>query len=824
MRAAVENGADAVYLGGRAFNARASAANFSREELQEAITYAHLRGVKVYVTVNIVIANTELPELVDYLHYLYSSGADAVILQDLGVAYLVRQVLPELPVHASTQMAILNSPGVKLAQDLGFTRVVLAREISLQDMTQIFQATGADLEVFIHGALCVCYSGQCLMSSMIGGRSGNRGRCAQPCRLTYELVDLDSGAKAPGIEVGEHLLSPRDLNLLDYLGDLAGAGISSLKVEGRMKRPEYVATVIRNYRQVLDRLAEAESKGSREEHGELAQIFNRDFTPGYLLERPGSELMSYKRPNNRGVMLGRVQQYDKGTGRVLLKLETELSLGDGIEVWVKKGREGVYVNRIWDQGGEIESAGAGQQVWIELPGPVSQGDRIFKTHDEKLVSRARQSYQEGKLSRRIPLDFLLSGRLGEPLQIVCLDPDGNRGEALTGAVLEEAVKRPLSREYLVQQLDRLGNTPFALNKVELDLQGNLIVPVKEINEARRQAVEGVISTRQETNRPTIARKEVQRRFERFASESHPPVKRKCQLAVSVGDMFSLEKAAGAGADIIYFGGDQYRSKPAIGRDELARGIDYCRARGVIPVIRLPRLVHEHRLKYLTGYLEKALQAGAETVQAADLGSLAVAKGYQGLTVYTDYTLNAFNDSALLALDRHGVGMAALSPELSLAQLEGFKLRRSLAFELVVHGVLPLMVSEYCAVGSLLGGGKPEGCTRPCQRKTFGLKDRMNFVFPVETDQECRMHIFNSKELNLIEHLAQILRLGPASLRLELKREDHGYVAKVTKIYRRELEHFLADPTGYEPGQENVAALMGLRPGCFTKGHYFRGVV
>ncbi len=824
LRAAVENGADAVYLGGQAFNARSGAANFSREELQEAITYAHLRGVRVYVTVNILIANSELPELVDYLHFLYCSGADAVILQDLGVAYLVRHVLPELPVHASTQMTILNSPGVKLAQEMGFTRVVLARETSHRDMREIYRATGADLEVFIHGALCVCYSGQCLMSSMIGGRSGNRGRCAQPCRLTYQLVDLDGGAKAAGIEVGEHLLSPRDLNLLDYLGELAEAGISSLKVEGRMKRAEYVATVIRNYRQALDRLVQGEGKGSREEHAELAQIFNRDFTAGYLLERPGAELMSYKRPNNRGVMLGRVQKYDKAKDRVLIRLETELSLGDGIEVWVNKGREGVYVHRIWDWEGEVESAGPGQQVWLELPGPVSPGDRIFKTHDEKLVSRARLSYQEGKGGRRIPLDFFLAGRLGEPLRLSCLDADGNRGEGVTGAALEEAVKRPLTREYLVQQLDRLGNTPFALNNVELHLRGNLIVPVKEINEARRQAVEQVMAVRQGSSRVELTRKEVQRRFERIIGAGGHAVKRECLLAVSVGDMSALERAAGAGADIIHFGGDRFRSKPGIGREELARGIDYCRTRGVIPVIRLPRLVHEHRLQYLAGYLEKAMQAGAESVQVADLGSLAVVRDYPGLTVYGDYTLNAFNDPALLALESQGVKLAALSPELSLAQLEALKLRRSHAFELVVHGALPLMISEYCAVGSLLGGGKPEGCTRPCQRKTFGLKDRMNFVFPVETDQECRMHIFNVKELNLIEHLAQILRLGPAAVRLELKREDPGYVAAVTKIYRREIDYFLTHPAGYEPQPENVAALMGLRPGGFTKGHYFRGVV
>ncbi|HWJ03244.1 MAG TPA: peptidase U32 family protein, partial [Verrucomicrobiae bacterium] len=227
LKAAVENGANAVYLGGSSFNARASAANFSREELKEAVEYAHLRGVKVYTTVNILIDNGEIPELVDYVHHLYSIGVDAVILQDLGVARLLRSILPEMPCHASTQMTLVNSPGVKFLQDLGFERVVLARETAVKDMELIYRATGAELEVFVHGALCICYSGQCLMSSMIGGRSGNRGRCAQPCRLTYDLVDLTTNTRQRA-EVGEHLLSPKDLNLVDYLKELAEAGVSSL--------------------------------------------------------------------------------------------------------------------------------------------------------------------------------------------------------------------------------------------------------------------------------------------------------------------------------------------------------------------------------------------------------------------------------------------------------------------------------------------------------------------------------------------------------------------------------------------------------------------
>jgi len=823
LRAGVENGADAVYLGGQVFSARANASNFSRGELGQAIEYAHLRGVKVYVTVNILIDNSEVRELVDYVHMLYTLGADAVILQDLGVAYLLRQVLPELPVHASTQMTIVNSPGVKFSQRLGFERTVLARETSLKDMAAIFSETGADLEVFVHGALCVCYSGQCLMSSMIGGRSGNRGRCAQPCRMNYELVDRASSGKGLGLEVGEHLLSPRDLNLLDYLGELAQAGISSLKVEGRMKRAEYVATVIRNYRGVLDRLGEHGGKGSPKEHKELAQIFNRDFTPGYLLGYPGLDLMSYKRPNNRGVLLGRVVQYDRTKGRILLKLEAELNAGDGIEIWIKKGREGVYVHRIWEDGAEVETASAGSQVWIEFPGQVSTGDRIFKTHDEKLVNKARLSYQEGKGERRIPLNFHVSGKLGERLRIFVSDPDGNSGAGETDLLLEQALKRPLTEEYLVQQLDRLGNTPFSLAKLELDLEGSLIVPVREINEARRKAIEMLTGSRLGI-RAIVTRENVEQRFRKFSGDKRPAHKTHTKLSVAVGDLDSLHKGVDAGADIIYFGGDHFRSKQAMGQDELARGVDYCLRKGVKPVVRLPRLVQEHRLESLERHLQWAGQAGAKAVQASDLGGLAFALEHAKLEVQADYPLNAFNDLTLKALDQYGVKMITLSPELTFEQLGSLELLQSYPCELIVHGALPLMVTEYCAMGSLLGGGKREGCSQPCRHKLYGLKDRMNFVFPLETDQNCRMHVFNAKELNLIEHLLQTVKLGAEALRLELKKDSANYVEKVTRAYNKELQRVLADPKGYRPDRSNIEELTSLRPGGYTKGHYFRGVM
>ncbi|KJR45246.1 Protease [Desulfosporosinus sp. I2] len=421
FKAAVENGADAVYLGGKSFNARASAANFDIEELQKAVRYAHERQAKVYVTVNILIADQEFQELLNYLYTLYEIGVDAVILQDVGVAELIHMILPEMETHASTQMTVNTSWGVQHLESLGFNRVVLARETSAAEMKAIAEQTPLDLEVFVHGALCIGYSGQCLMSSFIGGRSGNRGTCAQPCRMTYQLVNERKENLLIQKSTGEHLLSPRDLNLAEELTVLKQVGVHSLKVEGRMKRPEYVATVIRLYRQAIDRIGVVDrQEGSAAaplltpgEHQELLQVFNRDFTSGYFKENLGAELMSYSRPNNRGTRLGRVTRLE--AGRLSLKLEAALHPGDGIEFWTGRGREGVTVGLIWKDQIVITEGLPGETVQIEFSGVAQPGDRVFKTNDALLMEKARQSFQEGREQRKSPLALRLSGHEGEKI-------------------------------------------------------------------------------------------------------------------------------------------------------------------------------------------------------------------------------------------------------------------------------------------------------------------------------------------------------------------------------------------------------------------------
>jgi putative protease len=581
FKAAVENGADAVYLGGKNFSARASAANFDLEELQKAVRYAHERQVKVYVTVNILIADQEFQELLDYLFALHEIGVDAVILQDVGVAELIHTILPEMETHASTQMTVNTSWGVQHLESLGFCRAVLARETSADEMKMIADQTPLDLEVFVHGALCIGYSGQCLMSSFIGGRSGNRGTCAQPCRMTYQLVKKEKENLLVQKNSGEHLLSPRDLNLAEELAELKQIGIRSLKVEGRMKRPEYVATVIRLYRQAIDRIGD-QREGSAvtpllnpAEHQELLQVFNRDFTSGYFRENLGAELMSYSRPNNRGTRLGRVARLEPG--KLSLKLEAALHPGDGIEFWTGRGREGVTVGLIWKDQTEVTEGLHGETVQIEFFGMAQPGDRVFKTNDALLMEKARVSFQEGREQRKRPLTIRLSGHVGEKLRMDVMGSE-RRVTVYSVSAAQTALKRPLTWDYAFQQLGRLGTTPFWLDKLELEVDEGIMLPVSDLNEMRRLAVEELL---QVAPRPKVDRHTYGQRIERWkqrqAEERAKLMKSVSpQISVAVSDIETLNAALKSGAQRVLIGGEHWRSRRGFSLEEIRTSFENCR--------------------------------------------------------------------------------------------------------------------------------------------------------------------------------------------------------------------------------------------------------
>ncbi|MBE3572157.1 MAG: DUF3656 domain-containing protein [Moorella humiferrea] len=828
LKAAVNNGADAVYLGGKQFNAREGAANFSRDELRDAVAYAHECDVRVYVTVNTLLSDWELAEAVDYLYFLGENRVDGIIVQDLGLANLSRNIMPELPLIGSTQMTVTNAAGAEYLARLGFKRVVLGRELSLRDIKAISSKVGIELEVFVHGALCFSYSGQCLFSSMVGGRSGNRGRCAQPCRLAYTLVDEKGRALE---EKPEHLLSTRDLYTLDRVPELIAAGVKAFKIEGRMRRPEYVAVVTRAYRRVIDRFYNnpEDFRVFTEEEREVAQIFNRDFTPGYLDGNPGAELMSYGRPSNRGLYLGRVERRQNDGFQV--HLEAPLSRGDGLEVWVSKGgHQGLVVHHIRQGEREVDSAPAGATVTLKLPPATRPGDRIFKTSDAKLLQEVRRTFTTIPEERRLPLTMKVYAREGEPLKLEIIDPGGNRAEAQTSRAAEAAERHPLNEAVLAEHLGRLGNTPYRLGHLIVELEGRLMVPLSELNRIRREAIEKLRQMRLEAwPRRVPPEEEFRKRLlelrqppqaadgERTGRRRQEPPR----LAVAVGDPEGARAALAAGAERVYLAGEIWRGHGVPGGNLLRDLIEEAKIKGATLVPALPRIWHETEVAGVGRRLEELVDAGVDLILVGNFGGIELLRKY-GLAGWGDYPLNAFNGWSLQALAEAGLKGVTLSPEVNREQLR--RLVSPLPLELIVHGALPLMISAHCVLGARLGGQRPgRKCTAPCLKGRYGLKDRLGLVFPIATDDKCRFYLYNVKEINLLEHLEEISSLGFHWVRVEATEKPAGYIRRVTALYRAALD-LVARGEGREALAELSLEAEKMAPCGITRGHYFRGVL
>ncbi len=466
LRAAVENGADAVYIGGEKFNARINATNFSIDEIRDAICYAHTREVKIFVAINILISDRELQEALEYVAKLYEIGVDALIVQDIGLAYLIKKHIPKMPMHLSTQGSVYNRTGVKNALDLNFQRVVLAREMTLEEIKTTTDL--CEIEVFVHGAMCMSYSGQCQMSRAIGGRSGNRGECAQPCRLEY--TD-DRGIKG-------NYLSPKDMCGLDYLGDLINAGVSSLKIEGRMKSPEYVATVVGIYRKYIDEFYTSGKYTVLEEDKEkLQQIFSRGkFTEGYLKNNPGKEILSGSLSKHQGIYIGKVIK-SSGNKLVEVEVERDIEIGDVIEI--RDGNiQGVKITY-------LKSNGKNRFILGDVKGNLKKGGSIYKIISNKQIREARESYR--KMQRKTEVTAKFIGIIDKKAEL-SITYGRHIVKVQSGLNYERAIKNFISREKIVEQLKKTGNTPYKVSEVTLDIDEAGRISLAEINEMRRKAL------------------------------------------------------------------------------------------------------------------------------------------------------------------------------------------------------------------------------------------------------------------------------------------------------------------------------------------------
>ncbi|MDO4581348.1 MAG: DUF3656 domain-containing protein [Bacillota bacterium] len=806
LKAAIANGANAVYMGGKAFSARASAENFSLEELAEAVRCAHFYGVRVYAAVNTLIADSELAAALEYVDQLQALGVDAVIVQDAGLLMLLHRLFPALPLHASTQMSVHNSCGVQAAAEQGAGRVILARELSFADLELLRARTQVPLEVFLHGALCVCYSGQCLFSSLIGGRSGNRGRCAQPCRMAYKLVD-EHGEVVPTAASGNYLLSPRDLFGYRQLERLHQLGLAAWKIEGRMKRPEYVATVCRVYAKMLRLLDERRIIYPQDEDmRELLQAFNRDQCSGYWLGNAGASLMSYSRPNNRGLLLGRVTQARQGM--LSIKLSQPLALGDGIEIWLRGSREGLTVSKIIADGAETDSAAAGQLV--QIPAAFGHaGDRVFKTFDAPLNQRARDSYRQLPAKR---VDMTITARLGQPLRLSAVDEDGYQARLDSDYVVEQARTSCSDLRAARAQLARLGGSGYQLGELDGQLDKDIILPASVLNDCRRRLIAQLTEQRVPGGtRPRLAPRQLRAALAAYGAAADGKAAPSVHLTALVDTPEQALLAVDCGCADIYYdvsargGGD-------VG--ELARRLT---AQGAALAVYLPQIIAEQQLdawrRRIGVWREQPLAAAV----ANNIGQarLLLDSGWRQ-AIYGGAALNVYNSASCEFYREQGLTRLCLSPELTLEQLRGID-AGGVQRELAVLGAQQLMISEYCALGALLGGrdaGKK--CSAPCREaRRYALRDDKNYSFPIRVDADCRMHVYNSRQLCLLEELERLTAAGIGSMLLDLRLYQPQQARRLLELFRMAL----FDSFGLA---EAVAKLPQVLQD-YTKGHLYRGV-
>jgi len=854
FRAAVAGGADAVYLSGKLFGARKFAKNFSDDEIAAAITYAHARGVKVYVTVNTLIHDRELDGVAGYLVRLYGLGVDAVLVQDPGVAAIAREIVPDLVLHASTQLTIHTAEGVRWAYGQGFSRVVLARELSLADIEKIAEATRdlpIGLEVFAHGALCYSYSGQCLLSSVIGGRSGNRGMCAQPCRKRYTLVEGKTDKYGRPTDLGDiptkehYLLSPKDLWTYRDLSTLAGSPVASLKIEGRMKSPEYVATVVSTYRRALDAVAAGTFVPDASAERDLYLAFNREFTRGYLMGDRLRDLMGRERPDNRGLCIGKVTRFDQRNRTVTIVPDRPITLhpGDGI---LFSSHE--HPAAAWGCALNSEPVVTKEGIEMTVARPVIEGTSVYLTSSLDLSSRARQvtGSPVSGLRHPIPVDM-----------VVHVDPEGlmtlsgticspGRSpipvEGTPGIRLVPARSRPLSGEQLAEQLGKTGGTPFTIGSLTSEYDGTGFAPVSEINGLRRDFFTRAENLLVAATRPAPAAvRAAEQRLSRYRARSRdipaaPPQNNRCGIVLFADTLETVEAGAGAGTAAICFEPagfpcrDVKKDEDGLIRAEAAlrAALTVCRQKHCRLIWKLPRITREAEMEGLKTLLPRLLTVGLDAFMvdnpgtAAAISALAPEIGLAG-----SFGLNVFNAETVRAFARQGFGWLLLSPELSgdecallIKSLQNDAAKPQLG--VFVQGSLETMVTEDCLHAILTSCRKRSGsCARS---RWIGVRDETGHLLPVRTDGACRSHIFNAAETSLIEALPELTAMGIDALVIDARGRPGAYAQEMVKIYREALYPDEKVRKKRSAGNKTMKErIREIALGGITTGQYSRGV-
>ncbi len=787
LRAAVANGADAVYFGVEKFNARARAHNFSTEELPDVMSFLHLYGVKGFLTFNILVFEEELDDAKRLIEACIDAGVDAVIVQDLGLVKLIRDISPDFPIHGSTQMTITSPEAVEFTKPFHLERVVLGRENNLKQIKTIGEQAKLPMEVFVHGALCVSYSGQCLTSEMWGGRSANRGECAQACRLPYDLI-VDGEQKPMG-DVA-YLLSPKDLAALDLVPELIEAGVTSFKIEGRLKSPEYVANVVSKYRRAIDKYFAGDRSGPDEdEMRELQQSFSRGFTHGFLRGTNNKQLVEGTFPKSRGVFLGRVKRILRDG--VVCELEAPLKRGDGIVFDAgdpTQKEEGGRVYDIRKNGRKIDGEAMGGVIEI-VPGRhdvdlsrIHVGDRIWKTNDPHLDKRLRQTFETDRPYRVFPVAVKATGAEGQPLKTCWTDVRTGFTVLVESELpLVRAEKRPMDVSLLREQFGRLGGTIYELHQVELHMNGELLLPVRELNAIRRRAVERLIAERQKPR--VYTKREVDAYGDAAKGAAGAGRVPSGKLAALCRSMEQVEAAAQTDAWLIYADFEFIKQFPA--------AVEAARAAGKKIALATPRI----HMPGENGYLKNILNLRPDAVLVRNTGALYYYMRHRAENPHEyqpeligDFSLNAANHKTVNLFLEAGLCRVTPSYDLNIQQMVDL-LRRADAskLEIVIHQHLPMFHTEHCVYCTFLSEGTDyTNCGRPCEKHRVSLRDRIGMSHPVRVDEGCRNTVYNAIEQSGAEYLRNFLELGVPFYRVEFLEEPAHKVFEVMDLYRRAL--------------------------------------
>ena len=812
VRAAIANGADAVYLGAERFNARDEGAQLTIDEVGEACRLAHERGRRIYLTLNTLVKPAELSDALRLLGEAIDAGVDAAIVQDVGLVRLIRRVFAGLEIHGSTQMTVHDASAAALMRDLGVERVVLARENTIEDIRAIHASVPEiGLETFVHGALCISYSGQCYMSGMISERSANRGSCAQSCRKDYHLTDARTGRE---LDVG-YLISARDLAAGEHLAAIAGAGVGCLKVEGRKKKPEYVAVVTRSYREWLDRLGRGEAvEPSAEEVAPLTQIFSRGFTGGMYGGRAGRDYVTRSHPDNRGVTLGVVA--GREGDELLIDVKEELMVGDGIGFAAPDGTSdasGFTIDAIRTVGRQAQGTRQAIRSRVSVPA----GWSVRRTYHAALMTGARATFAtmpSEVARRRERLDLRVFGSAGSPLKMVATAADSYA--TVRGAIaLVPATKRSLDQAQLREQLGRLGESPFVLGAVDdAGLARGLFVPVSELNRLRQQIVEdlsaqlddisaGGAAGRESAIAAAVAKVDM-------VSGTASPGGDSFDLVAEVFNEADARRAADAGVTQIVF--DPFLRHPAPIPPRLGALATELAARGVSLRLRTPTIVRPEERRKLDRWLALGLP-----ILSGHIG-LVAELGRAGRDVVADYGVNCFNQHTAAELFRIGATRITLSVELTTEEIAALVAPwTGTRFEVLAYGRPEGMTIEHCVLSAAFDR-KPTTCRDLCVRDhpDVRLTDPAGYEFAVATDSACRNRLLHSRPIESSEFLPKLWRAGVRSYRL-LFNVPGDPVADVVGRYREALD---AVARGERIDVARVRQVVGT---SFTRGHFARAV-